>query len=448
MATSSNPFRVQIVAQLPDWADERVLPPGMFIEFTLNTPSDIGMSRSNLYNWCGGAFVPDFGARGGVCYHGGGEHSAWIDSSIDGNGQQGVYVLDCDARLYARKCYPIAEHIGVLSDGSGGPTDDWGAYADGSPQSKHTYNGMSYMPKDWGGGPQGSFVRVGHSGGLSTSIPLDGGVATQGYSATWRFDLSKSSHTADDPSIHKLTGDALYDFGSGPGATINDAPMACIDTIRQGWWSSHRTGSGWGDRMVFTSKTGEISPPQGDALSTGWAALHHLADDDILVRLTDDILTSGVVPTWQVHLWRAGSDEAWVQAAVERQDIDDVTAPGMKAYASIGTMHPRWSTILGCFVGLDPWYPIGAQPTKVIRVWRITPPPAGERFTGTWQITWELLTAVPGSPTNEMNLINGGGDAGTTNAIYGRFVECPSLRAFVWTRDIDRPGQLVRLQGM
>jgi hypothetical protein len=34
------------------------------------------------------------------------------------------------------------------------------------------------------------------------------------------------------------------------------------------------------------------------------------------------------------------------------------------------------------------------------------------------------------------------------NDTYGRFIECPSLRAFVWTRDVDKPGQLVRLQGM
>jgi hypothetical protein len=34
------------------------------------------------------------------------------------------------------------------------------------------------------------------------------------------------------------------------------------------------------------------------------------------------------------------------------------------------------------------------------------------------------------------------------NGTFGRFVECPSLRAFVWTRTVNKVGQLIRLQGM
>jgi hypothetical protein len=450
MSRRSNSFDVAVL-DLPSWADYTSLPVGKFKEFTLNIPADVGMQRASLYNWVGGAFVPDFGPRGGVCYHGGGEHSTWADSAVSGNGQQGVYVLDCDTRLYSRKCYPTTNHTGVVSDGTGGPTDDWGAYTDdGSPQSKHTYNGMSYMPAAWGGGPQGSLVRVAHAGGLSTSKALINGVAQMGYSALWRFDLSKPLHSAADPSIQKLTGSSLYDFGSGPGATINDAPMACIDLKRGGWWATHRGASGWGSRMVFTSKAGVISSPQGQPLSTEWAALHHLADDDIVVRLSDHQLQNGVVPIWQVHVWQAGTSSGWVQAKVNRQDIADLNALGVKAYPSIGEMHPRWSSVLNCFVGLDALYPVGNQPTQVIRVWKITPPPAGQRFSGTWQISWELITAVSGSPTNELHMLNGNvaGDAGTVNGVYGRFVECPNLRAFIWTRDVSKPGQLVRLQGM
>jgi hypothetical protein len=178
--------------------------------------------------------------------------------------------------------------------------------------------------------------------------------------------------------------------------------------------------------------------------------LHHLADDDIIVRLSDDRLMNGFVPTWQVHVWQAGTSNAWVQVKVERQDIADLNAFGIKAYPSIGEMHPRWSSLLGCFVGLDPLYPIGKQPTQVIRVWKVIPPPAGQRFGSAWQIVSELVTAVAGLPTNEFNMTNGNvaGDAGTVNGVYGRFVECPALRAFVWTRDVNKPGQLVRLQGM
>jgi hypothetical protein len=452
MSRRSNPFTVAML-DLPSWADYSALPAGTFTEFTLNTPSDVGMQRATLYNWVGGDFVPDFGSRGGVCYHGGGEHSIWTDSSSNGPGQQGVYVLDCDTRLYARKCYPVTNHSGFTGT-SGGPTDDWGAYTDdGSPQSKHTYNGTSYMPAAWGGGPQGSFMRVSHAGGISQSRgPDKNGAYNPGLAATWRFDLSKSSHSAADPSIFKLTGTQTYNFGFGPAATINDAPIACIDHTRQGWWSTHRGGSGWGERMVFTSKTGVISPPVGVPHGTLWAALHHLADDDILIKMTDDVLVNGTVPEWQIFVWRAGTSEPWVQVSVNRQDIADIFHQyGIKAYPSIGEMHPRWSSTLDCFVGLDCQYPHGKQPTTTIRIWKIIPPPRGQRVTGTWNITWELVQAKAGTEaTNRMNMINGdvNGDAATTNGVFGRFVECPSLRAFVWTRDTNKPGQLVRLKGM
>ena len=289
MSRRSNAFTVAVL-DLPSWADYTALPNGRFIEFTLNTPNDVGMQRGNLYNWCGGAFVPDYGARGGVGYVGGGEHSGWIDSSLTGPGQQGAYMLDCDTRLYSRKCYPQANHTGILSDGTGSPaTDDWGAYNDdGSPQAKHTYNCMSYMPAAWGGGASGSLVRVSHTGGISISRgPQAGGAYAPGLAATWRYDLSKSTHTSAAPSTIKLTGSSTYNFGSGPNATVNDASFACIDLVREGWWSTNRPGSGHGERMVFTSKTGVISAPQGQSnLSPAWfAALHHFADDDAICLL-------------------------------------------------------------------------------------------------------------------------------------------------------------------
>ena len=459
MSRRSNAFGVGIAASLPSsslpaWADYTALPNGTFREFTLNKPEDIGMQRAVLYNWCGGDFVPDYGARGGVGYCGGGEHVAWTDSSLSGPGQQGAYVLDCDSRLYVRKCYPSANHTGVRSDGAGTPTDDWGAYNDdGSPQAKHTYNGMSYMPASWGGGSSGSLMRVAHTGGISISRGPQGGPAyAPGFAATWRYDLSKAAHTVGDPSIIKLTGSSTYNYGSGSPATTNDASFACIDHTRQGWWSTHRGGSGAGGRMVFTSKTGAISAPQGPAFETEWAMLHHFADDDIIVRFTDHQTSLPVVPIWRVHVWQAGTNNAWVEAPVNRQAIADTDTryKGGLAYPEIGGMHPRWSSTLGCFVGLDQLYPAFARgaPSTTIRVWKITPPPAGQRFTGTWQINWELVTAVPGSVTNVMHITPYGGDAGTLNNVYGRLVECPSLRAFVWTRDVDKPGQLIRLRGM
>jgi hypothetical protein len=452
MSRRSNLFGVGI-STLPSWADYTALPNGQFIEFTTNTPESIGMTRSTLYNWVGGAFVPDYGARGALVVAGGGEHVTWWDSHPTNPSQGGAYVLDCDARTYSRKCFPTAQHSGILSDGGGSPaTDDWGAYIDdGAPQAKHTYNCMSYMPASWGGGSSGSLMRVSHTGGISISRGATVEGYTPGLAATWRYDLSKTAHTLADPSIIKLTGSQTYDFGSGLQSTLNDAPAACIDLTREGWWSTSRTGTGNnGDRMVFTSKSGVVSAPQGVSKSTGWMALHHFADDDIIVRLTDDNVNPfAVMPTWQVFVWQAGTANAWQQATLTRQDISDTYPAGFKAYPSIGYhMHPRWSTILGCFVGYDSTYTLGT--TTTIRVWKITPPPAGQRFSGTWTATWELVTAKAGTTaTNFMNHTqNPAGDAGVLNGVYGRLVECPSLRAFVWTRDVNKPGQLIRLQGM
>jgi hypothetical protein len=463
MSRRSNLFGVGIVsASLPSWADYTALPVGNFIEFTTNTPADAGMQFETIANWCGGAFIPDFGVRGGVGYLGGGLHNPWTDSVAGGTGQQGVYVLDIDARQYVRRCYPQANHTGVGlvtdTDIDGSPTDIWGAYADdGSPQSKHTYNCINYMPAAWGGGASGSLMSLSKSGGVRQEF--DPPNQTAGFSATWRYDLSKLSHTGGDPSIFRLTGDSTYDFGSGAPATINDSPFGCIDMTREGWWSTHRNGSGFGSKMVFTSKAGVISAPQGQPFGTGgvggswyWSKLHHFADDDIIVRLTDDYPTAGA-PLWQVFVWQAGTSANWQPVTLTRQVITDTnpswSAPNNLAYREIGTQNPVWSTILGAFVWLDPGYPIGSQPTTTIRVWKLTPPPAGQRVSGTWTATWELVSAKSGSAsTNQMNLINGGGDDGTWNDAYGRFVECPSLSAFVWTRDTGQKGQLIRPQGM
>jgi hypothetical protein len=459
MSRRSNLFGVGIVsASLPAWADYTALPAGNFIEFTTNTPQDVGMVSGTMTNWCGGAFVPDFGARGGVGMVGGGEHNNWTDSnSSGGSGQQGVYMLDCDTRLYSRKCYPVTNHTGVSLSGfaSASDTDTWGAYSDdGSPQSKHTYNAVSYMPAAWGGGSSGSLMSVAKSGGLRKSDQQ------AGLSGAWKFDLSSASHSVGAPSITKLTGSSTYDFGSGTPAGINDAPTACIDLTREGWWATHRAGSGQGERMVFTSKAGVISPPVGVAHGTTWAAMHHFADDDIIVKITDLNYGAAEPTTWGVYVWQANTSNAWQAATVNRQVITDTMSwgsrAGMLAYPTVGEMHPRWSSILGCFVGLDCFYPYGSDAasgqTTTIRVWKFTPPPSGQRFSGTWQITWELVTAKTGTETtNFMTHVNGGAtgaDGGMVNGAWGRFVECPSLRAFVWTRDVTKKGQLVRLQGM
>jgi hypothetical protein len=475
MSRRSNLFGVGIVsASLPSWADYTALPVGNFIEFTTNVPEATGvlMKASVLANWCGGTFVPDYGVRGAVVYWGGGEHNATVDSRTDGSqGAGGAYVLDCETRVYSRKCYQLDNNTSNRGDPTTGTwggswTDDYGAYADGSPQARHTYNCLSYMPAAWGGGSSGSLVRVAQSGGESaTRFDAAGGVASaHGYSATWRFDLSKDRHSIADPSIFKITGSAFYDFGNGTPANVNESIHSCIDLTREGWWATSRQANG-GGKMVFTSKAGVVSAPQGVSRAFSYVAFHHFDDDDTIVGIEDANYDQGQSLVWRIMVWQAGTNNPWVEAPINRQVITDVFPPGAQntgqlKYPGVGEMRPQWSTILNCFVGLDYFYPYNVgtpnastQKSTTIRVWKFTPPPVGQRATGTWQVTWELVTAKSGTEaTNFMHLYNGDtsytADSGTINCTFGRLVECPSLRAFIWTRDESKPGQLIRLQGM
>ena len=93
--------------------------------------------------------------------------------------------------------------------------------------------------------------------------------------------------------------------------------------------------------------------------------------------------------------------------------------------------------MLGCFVMLDTNFDGGVQ----CRVWKLTPPPSGQRLTGEWAWSYEIVTSADGSTIAKT-------DHASVNGAWGRLVECPALRAFVWTRSIDRKGQLIRLAGM
>jgi len=53
----------------------------------------------------------------------------------------------------------------------------------------------------------------------------------------------------------------------------------------------------------------------------------------------------------------------------------------------------------------------------------------------------ETLTSADGSQINLRT------DAGSVNGAFGRLVECPALRAFVWTRGVQNKGQLLRPAG-
>lgn len=414
-ATSSSPFRVQIVARpsLPAW----VPPPGTFAEFTLNVPHDAqpaiyaGANRAErvFANWCGAAFIADYGPRGAVAYHGGGEHFATLDS-------QGVIVLDCDTRLYDWRCVPAVPHTQQVA-GGGDATNVWGEYInDGTAQSPHTYNSLCEMPASFGGGPRGSLVRVASNAG-DVSVPT---VFADGYACTHRFDLSKAigGHS-------RLTGDNVYNSDGSGGPTRDQGGGACIDRLRQGWWSMPR-GPGSGPNLSFTSKTGQITTHSQLAKSVEFPTLHHFHEVDVLVLM-------GQIPNEHIWICRPANDRQWTPI----RPVGDTSLLQEGSIVYVGYLGPRWSTILKAFVGME-YFDLGGT---TINVWKLAPPPLDQLFTGTWTWTREPLTTHDGSRMDRK-------DAAAGNGSWGKLLECPSLRSFVWTRHSLAKGQLLRLQGM
>jgi hypothetical protein len=270
--------------------------------------------------------------------------------------------------------------------------------------------------------------------------------------ATWRFDLSQ-----DADGVTRLNGDTPYliyrDQPTVP-ATTNDSPVACFDAKREGAWHFSRTQSA-NRGLSFTHKSGRVDNFAAPALNlVSWASMHHMPDDDLLCVICDEPKFSqnrfGVVKLLRMDALPGGE---WVTILPTVPDDEAMRwnlglPPGgifdMWASATHGDPNPvaiqagytgaQWSTLLGSFVAMD--YKTGT------RVWKLTPPPPGQRFTGTWAWTVETVTSADGSTMDVRN------DSASQNGAFGKLVECPALKSLVWTRRVDKPGQLIRLRGM
>lgn len=403
-----------------------VPPPGQYAQFTTNTLASVGGDNALLANWCGGVFIPDFGVRGSIGYHGGGEHFSAPDKG-------GTFMLDFDARQYvARNLSSIPHMQAMWTTGDvaiGSPTNEYGCYRDNDyPQRKHVYSCLSYRPKAWGNAPQGALMRVACTGGDDTAIGING------FSATYQFDLSQQidGHT-------RISGAQRYTFdkdvnGVPQPARIDDTIYACIDTIRQGWWALRRASSGkkW---LAFTAQDGTVTNFVGPPLTlTAWAKMHHFPDDDVLCIICDEP-SFGVMKFGVVKLLQLGDPNAqWVTIDPSRPDDPELIWNGPGGIQA-GYCGPQMSSLLQSFVCIS-------RRPDVVRIWKLALPPAGQRFGGAWAWSGESFTSADGSTMNCYS------DAGNVNGSFGKLIECPSLRALGWTRDASKPGFLIRPQGM
>jgi hypothetical protein len=437
MSRRSNLFGVRIVAAgLPAWADYTALPMGTFREFTTNKPDDIKPAQytnaivNHVFStWTSAAYVPEFGTYGAIGYHGGGVHD---NSEPD---LTGVILLDIGSRAYswsnqsATQRYPWKFTTQI-----GEPMDNWGHYqADGLSVSPHVWNSIHNVPASWGlTGASGGIARVGHAAGDSTSLNIN-----DSWSSTTVFDIAQTTggHTRITGSDLPVNSEYTYAAGGPPGSRVQQTGSACVDTVREGWWSKAPPPKNY---LNFTHKSGAItSYPSTLLVGPDYPVLHHFAGPDVLVCFGN--------LTTQQHIWvcRPATDTSWTPITPTF-----TTTPLIPVEPGFWGM--RWSTLLNCFVSLEHKPNISnINPNGLTaNFWKLTPPQPltwASLTTGSWVWSRESTTSQDGST---IVIAAGVESAAYPNGPWGKLLECPPLRAFVWTHRSDRFGQLIRLQGM
>jgi hypothetical protein len=388
--TSSQPFAVRIKANttnLPAW----VPPEGQFANISLNTLYDVrppGWPTSDaagpFANWCGGAYATDFSGLGAYVVHGSGHLSG---------GQPlwaGVWCFDLDTRSWVGTnvpSQPLLENVA-----------DYNAYGEstvsetlGHPYPVHTYDSLIYHPAANGGGSQGSLIRVGAAGASQWSHPLH------------RFDLSKGT-AAPTRVVNNISGGGY--------------PQATRDTTRNGVWYLNANGNA---PLTFISFTdwALTNHPKGFNEYGNYSLTYIPEPYDCLVS-TGNSGDYGVNMGVYVCPIVGGVPQGFVKVNPTGTRVGDQRA---------GTC---WSTLLNCLVS----YEAGGSFT----VHKLTPPAPGSLTTGTWTWSSETLNGVSGATPSKNSVTN--------NGAWGRFIEVPAARCFIWCDGIRAPVQAWRLTGM
>lgn len=431
-----------IPGTLPAW----VPPPGTFAAFTLNTFHEarpltwpnLNDSKRVLAQWNSAAMIADYSQLGGIAYHGGGEH---------GDGQTdscGVMMLNLETRIYEARCRASQKYtqaVGKAADPH--PTNEWAEHEDGSPAAPHTYNQAVEFPKAWGGGPRGSFLRAGGTAGSSTingnryreymaksaldpvafpptQAPVNGDNA---FNCVHAFDVSKDvlgvSRLA--PQTGAIRYGSVVDWGGNYAA-------ACIDRKREGWWLKMGTSSA--SLLAFLSKSGAITYPFPELTSMLFPAIRHLTvhgQDVLLALFTGQRGTHMAIMDLAVGRWQSRTPGGTLPAL---DKIGTTSSPGYIA--------PRWCDFLQCLVGLE--YAL-AVPTLCYLV----PSDPTKLMASSWEWRTEQIVSADGSlwvPNDRVNYYGSG------NGSFGKLIEVPQWRSFVFTKNVLEPGILVRPRAM
>jgi hypothetical protein len=224
-----------------------------------------------------------------------------------------------------------------------------------------------------------------------------------------------------------LTGSLRYGLDVDWGGNYVGA---CIDMKRQGWWA--KMGSASATPLAFISKTGAVAYSP-NKYSLIYPHLHHFSNDG------QDVLFFLHVYNLSNYMMLLDLSKGW--SLVSRVPVGQPPAlsPAKKPNSTyVANIGPRWSTIMQCFVALD--YSV-SEPTLHF----LKPSNPANIMSSTWAWTQETVSSHDGSELVPNDPVS---NYGSSNGVWGKLIECPSLRSLVWTRNANDKGQLIRPRGM
>jgi hypothetical protein len=373
---------------IPEWVPAE----GQFAAVGLNTFSSAAPagwpsseSAGPFINWCGAAYGPEFGDSGGFVIHGSGH------LSDNAPLWAGVWVWDVATRLWVGRNIPAEPMLEAVPDFDTEFNDYYESNLSaiaGHPYPAHTYDGLVYQSQAEGGSVDGSLLRV-----------CIGGGGRIGNRCVHQFDLSS------------LTAPPSRVINSIPNIA-NSYPMTAKDVARGGFWCTSNIGM---NALVFVRFSDWSQTIYTSAAFNGQSNqnLVYIPDRDCLVATGgSSSRETRVCPIV------GGVPQGWTLVTPTGTQPSDHRSGGV------------WSTLLQCIVS----YQSGGSSV----VHKLTVP--ADLTGGIWAWTSETLTGVADATPSQ--------SSGGTNGAWGRFVEAPELRCFLWCDSVSSTMQAWRLSGM
>lgn len=374
----------------PAWTPSQ----GTFSNISLNTLAsvlpvdwDAGEPGGPFKNWSGGIYASDFSTLGAYVVHGGGHGGAPTVKDW-----AGAWCFDLDTLLWAGRNVPANP---LTED-----TANYNAYGEsilsatlGHTYPPHTYNGLIYQSTAHGGGTKGSLIRNFFAGSTYNN-------------AVHQFDLSSTVN----PPTRKV--DAMQ-ISTQTGSTY---PMAAIDEGRGGYWVMN--GGGFGPVRFVKFSDWSVSTAYSGVEYDGGAnqtLVYCPPPYDCLVGFGKN----GPTPLVYVSTFVGDVPQPMVHVTTSGTEPSDPRAGG------------NWSTLLQCIVAYES--------AGSFNVHKLTPP-VGSLTAGTWVWSHETLAGVSGATPCR--------NATEDNGAWGRMIEVPSAKCFIWCDSVLGNVQAWRLTGM